>query len=62
MKSKKEKRRALVTGSTRGIGFEIAKRLLKDGLDVISTGTQKHNSNLPDSEYYQVDYLSLIHI
>jgi len=56
MKSKKEKRRALVTGSTRGIGFEIAKRLLKDGLDVISTGTQKHNSNLPDSEYYQVDY------
>ena len=56
MKTKIENRRALVTGSTRGIGLEIAKRLLKDGLDVISTGTQKFNSNLPETEYYQVDF------
>ena len=32
---------AVVTGATRGIGRAIAERLLKDGLEVIVTGTSK---------------------
>ena len=35
------KYRAVVTGATRGIGYAIAERLLKDGLEVIVTGTKK---------------------
>ena len=49
---------AVVTGATRGIGYAIAERLLKDGLEVVVTGTAKE-SNFPDgAEYYQVDFLN----
>jgi len=42
----KIKYRAVVTGATRGIGFAIAEGLLKDGVKVIATGTQKKFKNL----------------
>ncbi|MEX2451855.1 MAG: SDR family oxidoreductase [Rhodospirillales bacterium] len=32
-------KRALVTGATRGIGYEVAKKLIAGGADVIGTGT-----------------------
>ena len=51
------KHRAVVTGATRGIGYAIAERLLKDGLEVIVTGTKKNGKHPAGSSYYQVDFL-----
>ena len=51
------KYRAVVTGATRGIGYAIAERLLKDGLEVIVTGTKKNGNHPAGSSYYQVDFL-----
>ena len=51
------KYRAVVTGATRGIGYAIAERLLKDGLEVIVTGTKKNGQHPAGSSYYQVDFL-----
>jgi len=51
------KYRAVVTGATRGIGYAIAERLLKDGLEVIVTGTKKNGKYPAGSSYYQVDFL-----
>ena len=51
------KYRAVVTGATRGIGYAIAERLLKDGLEVIVTGTKKNGQHPAGSNYYQVDFL-----
>jgi 3-oxoacyl-[acyl-carrier protein] reductase len=52
------KYRAVVTGATRGIGFAIAERLIKDGIEVIATGTKK-DAKYPDGAfYYSVDFLS----
>ncbi|MDA8981315.1 SDR family oxidoreductase [Candidatus Thioglobus sp.] len=51
------KYRAVVTGATRGIGYAIAERLLKDGLEVIVTGTKKNGKHPAGSSYYQVDFL-----
>lgn len=50
------KYRAVVTGATRGIGYAIAERLLKDGLEVIATGTKKNGKCPTGSSYYQVDF------
>ncbi len=53
----KRKYRAVVTGATRGIGYAIAGRLMKEGLDVIGTGTGK-DGRCPDGvSYQQVDFL-----
>jgi NAD(P)-dependent dehydrogenase (short-subunit alcohol dehydrogenase family) len=49
---------AVVTGATRGIGYAIAERLLKDGLEVIVTGTKKDADYPSGSNYYQVDFLN----
>lgn len=46
-----------MTGSTRGIGFAIAERLLKDGCDVIATGTGKESCGPLGSTFKQVDFL-----
>ena len=51
------KYRAVVTGATRGIGYAIAERLLKDGLEVIVTGTKKNGKHPAGATYYQVDFL-----
>jgi len=51
-----KKYRAVVTGATRGIGYEIAQRLLKDGIEVIATGTKKNGNHPTGSSYYQVDF------
>jgi NAD(P)-dependent dehydrogenase (short-subunit alcohol dehydrogenase family) len=52
----KIKYRAVVTGATRGIGFAIAERLLRDGVEVIATGTQKNSSYPNGASYYSVDF------
>ena len=50
--------RAVVTGATRGIGFAIAERLIKDGIEVIATGTSE-DADYPDgATYYPVDFLN----
>ena len=49
---------AVVTGATKGIGRAIAERLLKDGLEVIVTGTRKDADYPFGSNYYQVDFLN----
>jgi len=54
----KLKYRAVVTGATRGIGFAIAERLIKDGIEVIATGTKK-DAKYPDGAIYRsVDFLN----
>ena len=57
MQMENTKYRAVVTGATRGIGYAIAERLLKDGLEVIVTGTKKNGQHPAGSSYYQVDFL-----
>ena len=53
----KKKHRAVVTGATRGIGFAIAERLLRDSCEVIATGTGEHPGGPDGSIYKQVDFL-----
>lgn len=54
-----KKRRALVTGGTRGIGAAIANKLLGNNISVMVTGT-KESSTLPaQCEFYAVDFRDL---
>jgi 3-oxoacyl-[acyl-carrier protein] reductase len=48
---------ALVTGSSRGIGEEIATKLVKDGYKVITTGT-KEDGYIKGTDYRRVDFLN----
>ena len=48
---------ALVTGSSRGIGEEIATKLVKDGYKVITTGTKK-DACIKGTDYRRVDFLN----
>ena len=53
----KRKYRAVVTGATRGMGYAIAERLLKDGIEVIATGTSEDVDYPNSASYYPVDFL-----
>ena len=50
--------RAVVTGATRGIGYAIAERLIKDGIEVIATGTSEDADYPGGASYYPVDFLN----
>lgn len=52
-----KKIKAVVTGATRGVGYAIAEKLLKDGVEVIVTGTKKISSYPHGATYHQVDFL-----
>ena len=52
-------KKALVTGGTRGIGYQIAHDLAALGASVVITGTQVAPNNLPDSITFKpVDFLN----
>jgi NAD(P)-dependent dehydrogenase (short-subunit alcohol dehydrogenase family) len=53
----KRKYCAVVTGATRGIGYAIAERLIKDGIEVIATGTIEDADYPNGASYYPVDFL-----
>ena len=52
-----DKRRAIVTGATRGIVYAIAERLISDGLSVVATGTAVDGSATVGAIYKQVNFL-----
>ena len=48
--------RALVTGGTRGIGYAIATRLVRDGMAVTVTGTRPEGQPPPGASYLAADF------
>ena len=57
MSENKFKKKALVTGASRGMGLATAERLIKEGIEVISTGTKTLGYHAKGSSYLQVDFL-----
>lgn len=53
------KRRAVVTGGTRGIGLAIAKKLQANGHEVLITGTTNHSIQNENFIYHKADFSSL---
>ena len=49
-------RTAVVTGGTRGIGWEIASRLRDDGADVMVTGANPDGAGPGDTRFYAVNF------
>lgn len=54
----RKNKKAVVTGGTRGIGLAIAKKLKKNGVEVLITGTSPHCPVEEDFRYYSVDFSS----
>ena len=52
---------ALVTGSSSGIGYSIASRLLEDGYDVVITGRNHDRLLLAAAEFRSTFKSSIIH-
>lgn len=53
------KKKAVVTGGTRGIGLAIAKKLKQNDIEVLVTGTKFNHSINEDFIYRAVDFTSL---
>lgn len=53
------KKRAVITGGTKGIGLAIANKLHTLGHEVLVTGTKENNVVSENFEYYAVDFSTL---
>lgn len=53
------KKRAVVTGGTRGIGLAIAEKLKKNNIDVLVTGTKSTQVKERGFQYHAIDFSSL---
>lgn len=56
------KKTAIVTGSSRGIGFAIARQLGLDGYNIVMVATGPQEKNQAAVDALQKQGLSLIHI
>lgn len=56
---KKNSKKVVVTGGTRGIGLAIATQLYQQGHEVLITGTKKIERSDSDFLYFPADFLSL---
>lgn len=53
------KKKAVVTGGTRGIGFAIATQLFKQGHEILVTGTKNNDQHDKNFLYFPSDFSSL---